>query len=195
MKIDTHTSLAKIAIDKVQTMLPEWDISKAMEKSIMFGAIEADFNPVRFLKPHYYTRSGEKILSSIDNLLEKRLKLKPVEIGIIVHYLQDFCCYAHFGENAGDLQKHIEYEKKLKDAFYKNVFQLTMLKVPVPNKEDTVEFIKYLIEKYRKEVPSVENDLLYALNTLTVFLFKAVQAVYDYDFVLANPLEERFVAV
>ncbi|NLM05747.1 MAG: zinc dependent phospholipase C family protein [Tissierellia bacterium] len=183
MKIDTHTSLAKLAIDKVQTMLPEWEISGLMEKAIMFGAIEADFNPIRFVKPHYYTRSGDTVLTSIDNLLENRLKLRPVEIGTIVHYLQDFCCYAHFGENAGDLQKHIEYEKKLKAGFYKNVFELTMLKLPMPKKEDSVEFIKYLIEKYRKEVPSVENDLLYSLNALTVFLFNAVQSVFEYEFV------------
>lgn len=182
MKANTHVNLVKLAICKTELLLPEWDISELTKKIIMIGAFEADCNPLRFVHPHYYQKSGEYILKKAESLFTES-KISSLELGVIFHYLADFCCQAHINGNIGNIKEHMRYEKKLAEECCKRQIELKMSKVELPKPENTIDYIERMLKTYRETSPSMLKDLTTAVNITTALLFNLVQEINDYEFV------------
>lgn len=198
MKVDTHVQLAKLAIRKTELLLPEWNLSEGLKKLIILGTIEADFIPMRFVHRHFYSRSGKYILDKLDAVLKGEVlnKFVALEFGYILHYLNDFCCYVHRGNDIGVVSEHIQYENDLEKAFYTLSPELKLAEIDIPPVDNTIEYIKSMIEKYSKEEKSFETDLNYALQIATSVVFNVVQSIYKYEHVATlNKAEESFVAI
>lgn len=118
MKIKTHLKLAKLSLMKCNHK----EFDKFSLPFFYLGVICADMSWLSKTRPHYASRSLPYIETKIDKLSFKQFsRYRSMQMGIVVHYLCDFCCVAHQGHSAGNLKSHIEYEKALA-AHFKKIF-------------------------------------------------------------------------
>ena len=130
-------------------------------------------------------------------------KLLSRKLGIISHYLSDFCCMAHalnWSFN-GSLVKHVQYEKAVNEAAKNHVFEsVDILTDEIDLEGESILKLRNLIadqivaivEEYKTNEASLSCDLNYALalNTrVSSFIIDILLAVQTE----ASPLQARLV--
>lgn len=121
MKIKTHLKLAKLSLVKCNYTASREVLSLPF---FYLGVILADMSWLSKTRPHYASRSLPYIEHKIKKL--KTVKFNSyhsLQLGIVVHYLCDFCCIAHQGGSVGNLKEHIRYERAL-NAYLKEQFPI-----------------------------------------------------------------------
>lgn len=116
MEIFTHINLS---MKLKQAIEDTFDI-KLNTKRFVLGNIKPDLTPELIRIPHNKKDSIEFIKSEIKYLLENKLDTNQKisnnyseRLGIIAHYISDYCCFVH-GENYhGGMIKHLLYEMKM----------------------------------------------------------------------------------
>lgn len=65
--------------------------------------------------PHYAQKSLDYICKILDGLYtaEHFSAIQSFKLGVVVHYLSDFCCTPHRGGGVGNALSHIRYENEL----------------------------------------------------------------------------------
>ena len=128
MKVRTHFHLAKLSLRNLKPFYPT--------------------------NPHFYKKSDKYVEEKLDDLLETKEFnwYNSLQLGIIIHYLCDFCCYSHITDSIGNVNEHMAYERKIQKYLLNNIKNLKTPKRKT-NKKTIKELksrIKSQILKYRK---------------------------------------------
>ena len=118
MKVKTHVKLAELAFSNNIKVVPE-GFSKFM---FNFGLVMVDQSWHVKTHPHYMQKSLEYVVEKIEELLSvKRFNgYYSMQLGIVVHYLCDFCCNAHISGSMGNISYHLKYEHDLQRYLIEN---------------------------------------------------------------------------
>ncbi|AQR94172.1 zinc dependent phospholipase C family protein [Clostridium saccharoperbutylacetonicum] len=122
MKVKTHVKLGELLLSKNINIIPK-GFSKFM---FNFGLIMVDQSWHVKTHPHYM----EKSLSYINKKIEKLISVKKfdafssLQLGIVVHYLCDFCCHSHISGSIGNIPSHLKYERELQKYLLNNFDKL-----------------------------------------------------------------------
>lgn len=150
MKVRTHFHLAKLSLRNLKPFYPK-NFSINM---FYFGTILADCCWLAYTNPHFYKKSDKYVEEKLDDLLETKEFnwYNSLQLGIIIHYLCDFCCYSHITDSIGNVNEHMAYERKIQKYLLNNIKNLKTPKRKT-NKKTIKELksrIKSQILKYRK---------------------------------------------
>ena len=134
MKVHTHVKLAELSLLKNINTIPK-GFSKIM---FNFGLVMVDQSWLVKTHPHYRQTSLEYITQKIDKLLsvKKFNAYHSMQLGIVVHYLCDFCCNSHITGSIGNISYHLKYERELQKYLFKN---FDTLKNQIHNKSNNMK--------------------------------------------------------
>lgn len=118
MKVRTHVKLAQLSFINNITTFPE-GFSIFM---FNFGLVMVDQSWLVTTHPHYRQKSFDYINKKIEKLisLKEFNAYTSMQLGIVVHYLCDFCCNAHITGSVGNIKYHLEYERGLQKHLLDN---------------------------------------------------------------------------
>nr|WP_312289974.1 zinc dependent phospholipase C family protein [Clostridium chromiireducens] len=118
MKVKTHVKLAELAFNSNTHIIPQGFSKFAFN----FGLVMVDNSWLVKTHPHYMQKSLEYIIEKIGKLLliKKFNAYHSMQLGIVVHYLCDFCCNAHILGTVGNIPNHIKYERDLQRYLLEN---------------------------------------------------------------------------
>lgn len=118
MKVRTHVKLAELAFNNSIKIIPH-GFSEFMFK---FGLVMVDQSWHVKIHPHYRQKSFNYVLEKIEKLIsiKKFNAYSSMQLGIVVHYLCDFCCNAHISGSLGNIQYHLKYERNLQKYLFDN---------------------------------------------------------------------------
>lgn len=122
MKVRTHFHLAKLSLRNLKPFYPK-NFSINM---FYFGTILADCCWLAYTNPHFYKKSDKYVEEKLDDLLETKEFnwYNSLQLGIIIHYLCDFCCYSHITDSIGNVNEHMAYERKIQKYLLNNIKNL-----------------------------------------------------------------------
>lgn len=137
MKVKTHVKLAELAFIKNINNIP-----KGFSKSMFnFGLVMVDQSWLVKTHPHYMQHSLEYIKGKIKHLLSiKRFNgYHSIQLGVVVHYLCDFCCYSHINGCIGNISYHLKYEREIQKYLLENfdTFKKSEKNTPADNMDTT----------------------------------------------------------
>ena len=169
MKVRTHFHLAKLSLKHISSNIP-----KGFNKNLFyFGTILADCCHLPFTNPHYIDSSYSFIKDKIKKISKKKsfTYYDSLELGIIIHYICDFCCYSHITGGIGNPNKHMLYERQIQRYLLKNInsfnknFNISSL-YKDENSNTTskvrqlIKFVCYQLNIYRKGNHSFQWDIV-----------------------------------
>jgi hypothetical protein len=161
----THWRLARLAVGKIDGMYPEL-LMKGFRRFLFYaGTIGPDLSVMQFAHPHFYDKSAGYVYSKIEKLKERELKgfLDTYMLGTMVHYLCDFCCYAHIDGRIGTVISHLNYERKINKYLnkYYRLLQIGALRNQVVrgNASELIPYIDGIIRQYKRSKPSCLIDI------------------------------------
>ena len=164
MKIRTHCNMARLAMNEIEKTLTSYKLP--FYKKILFymGTMEPDFSIKQFIYPHYYVKSSEYVYKKIQ-LLKDKAEIDGsfmFEFGKVVHYFDDFCCYVHRTGDAGNIQEHMVYERKINKYLLKKRKEIHMDIKDRGNIEtynNMVDTIETILGEYKMAEPSCQLDI------------------------------------
>ena len=119
----THLSMSLAIRKLVEKHLP----IKLDKVGFMLGNIKPDFAPRLVKIPHYRDDAIHFVKSEIKALLNYQIiehtkctRYFSQRLGVILHYLSDFFCYAHSKNFKGNMFNHYLYEIGLSNYFKAN---------------------------------------------------------------------------
>ncbi|BCZ47664.1 hypothetical protein psyc5s11_37310 [Clostridium gelidum] len=118
MKVKTHVKLAELSLIRNMNIIPK-GFSKFM---FNFGLVMVDQSWLVKTHPHYMQKSLEYITKKIEELIsvKKFNAYHSMQLGIVVHYLCDFCCNSHITGSIGNISYHLKYERELQKHLFSN---------------------------------------------------------------------------
>jgi hypothetical protein len=121
MKIRTHVKLAELAFRNIK-VVPK-GFSKVM---FNFGLVMVDQSWLVKTHPHYMQKSFKYVIEKLEELLSiKRFNgYYSMQLGVVIHYLCDFCCNAHISGSVGNILYHVKYERELQMYLLDNFEEL-----------------------------------------------------------------------
>ncbi|WP_297418325.1 zinc dependent phospholipase C family protein [Clostridium sp.] len=149
MKVKTHVKIAELAFSNNINVVPK-GFSKFM---FNFGLVMIDQSWHVKTHPHYMQKSFKYVIEKIEELLsvKKFNGYHSMQLGIVIHYLCDFCCNAHISGSIGNISNHIKYERELQKYLLDNFDELrNHFNKTINNKSrivNSLASIKELIEK------------------------------------------------
>ncbi|KAB3535747.1 zinc dependent phospholipase C family protein [Alkaliphilus pronyensis] len=173
MIMETHMLIGQ----KVFNNINELTNMNLNRTSFIFGNMKPDIVYSLLKKSHRMKDSLYFVIKEIDKLLTSEIKDKnkfSSSLGVINHFLSDFFCSAHYYNldkfNGGI--NHIRYELKLHKTFKKmekeKQLNLQELNINRYMKDTVLNSIYSLENEYKKQEPSMENDIIFALRVSTV---------------------------
>jgi len=164
MKIRTHCNMARLAMNEIEKKLTSYKLPFYKKLLFYIGTMEPDFSIRQFIYPHYYAKSSEYVYKKIQLLKDKSEKNGGFmyEFGKVVHYFDDFCCYVHRTGDAGNLQEHMVYERKINRYLLKNLKEIHMDIKDRGNIEtynNIVDTIETILGEYKMAEPSCQLDI------------------------------------
>ena len=124
MNIFTHLYMAVRLKKTIEASIP----IRLKTVSFLLGCIKPDISPKFDSIRHYKKDSEEFLLEEIQSLLEDNIYEYEIcrsgfseRLGIVVHYLSDFFCFAHTDEFTGNILEHHKYEMELFSCFLLNL--------------------------------------------------------------------------
>lgn len=140
----------------------------------LFGNILPDLSAKYDVHPHFLDASMDFVLGRAAALYggedEKRLNsfVFAKDIGVVTHYLSDFCCYAHTGRFEGDMKQHHWYEWQMLFAFGEGAARFGEEMPETAETPDTFRlFLKRSLREQQKTAPGCCVDVFYALRIST----------------------------
>lgn len=173
MKVRTHMEIARLSVKKINDIKLSW-IERVL---FLFGTIEPDLGITQFIHPHFYVKSADYIYTKLKRLKSKNKKglLSAFELGRVVHYLSDFCCFVHSGGGIGKVAEHVLYERNIQKYLignYNEIFSRIIHRPYIMNEYDNmICFIEETIEDYKASKPCFYNDIEKATDMCSALLY------------------------
>lgn len=193
MKIKTHVKLAELAFNNID-IVPE-GFSKLM---FNFGLVMVDQSWHVKTHPHYMQKSLGYIIEKIEKLLsiKKFNAYSSMQLGVVVHYLCDFCCHSHISGSIGNIPYHIKYERDLQRYLFKNydILNYNLNNEQTNNIKSTIEsisslkvLIKDILCSYAKGEPSYLWDITQCLKIISIVCFTVFNLNLNLSHNIENP--------
>jgi len=183
MNFQIHLSIANALKDIIEEELS----IKVNRPAFFYGSVKPDLFPNIITASHEIKYSKEFIENEVKNLLQESIVNMECSwkfsetLGIIMHYLSDFFCYAHSEFYKGSMWEHYCYEVKHSKYFIKN-FRLIIRNI---RKADNIYldlncfkiYIEQQYENYISKSPSAARDLIYSLKICSTISLSIIASV------------------
>jgi len=190
MKKKSHISLARFLINNMDVQ----DLHEH-KKAFYFGSILPDLKPSFFTKRHTIDETLLDLIDEIKKITVNYDVNKGINgyfarhLGVITHYLSDYCTYPHNSMFEGNIREHIQYEKQLKESLKEYVSRRD-IKMKRNCKFHTLDEIIHLIisthEEYTAALKVIKEDIQYIIH----LCYKVVDAILMFFEMAIKKLEE-----
>jgi hypothetical protein len=174
MWIKTHLEIAKLSLRKIDKMFPEnKKMSRARRIFFCLGSMAPDLSPIQFKHPHMYEASSDYIFENLNRLQNKKemSNISMYELGKSIHYLSDFCCYAHRSNRSETFMEHMRYEKEMNEYIKENFDKLEeMISCEIMQEkggEEINRYIQSVIFQAEPVYPSHRKDIIRSVKVIT----------------------------
>jgi hypothetical protein len=173
----THFYIARLSIESMNNTDKCIESKKVDKWAFYLGAILPDLSMTQFLHPHYYERSSEYVFNKLIKIACKPTKnlADIVRLGEMVHYLSDFCCYAHVGGGIGCISEHLFYEKRI-HQFVKNHYSDLQWTIDCNSfdsrtADNVIEQVKDELIDYYNKTPGYQLDIMKSVKIAAMIYY------------------------
>ncbi len=178
----THIEIAATVLKTV-----ERELSVRLDRAgFIYGSIKPDISPALVKILHFKEFSYEFVKQEITELMQYRFdestkctRKFSERLGVVIHYLADYFCYAHSTHFKGNMFSHLTYEMML-SAYWR----LNPKKTKAGMAPDKVylftdypalcSHIEKLHNGYMARKPSYDLDLAYTLRICTTLCLSVI---------------------
>lgn len=157
------------------------------KKAFYWGSILPDLKPSFLTRRHTIEDTFDILIKEIKRITVNYDVSKGIgkyfarHLGIITHYLADYCTLPHNSIYTGSMADHVFYEKEMKFRLKEYVELEELISMDVTGHklnslEDIIEFIEKTHEEYLSALRAVKEDIRYIIEICT----KVVQAIIQY---------------
>lgn len=182
MRKKSHISLAKFLIDNIK----EHKLIKH-KKAFYIGSILPDLKPSFLTRRHTIEETFDILIKEIKKITVDYDVSKGIgsyfarHLGIITHYLADYCTLPHNSEYTGSMADHVYYEKEMKYRLreFIEVEGIHSLAIQGQKIYTYDEIIKYIINTHREYLSglkAVKQDIKYIIELCS----KVVDAILTF---------------
>lgn len=182
MRKKSHISLAKYLMDNMGVQ----DLSEH-KKSFYIGSILPDLTPSFLTKRHTIEETFEILISEIKKITTEYDINKGINsyyarhLGVITHYLSDYCTFPHNSIFTGSITAHVYYEKELKFSLREYVQRESAQRDRAQFQkyrtiDEIIHFIKKTHKEYLKALKNVNADIRYIID----LCYKVVDAILSF---------------
>lgn len=179
MRKKSHISLAKYIMNNMQVQ----DLNEH-KKAFYIGSILPDIKPSFITKRHNIDETFEILIDEIKKITVDYDINKGINgyyarhLGVITHYLSDYCTFPHNTIFDGSMTEHVMYEKELKDSLKEYLEREDVIRERKQMEthqsvEDIIHFIKRTHQEYLNAIKAVKEDIQYIIE----ICFKVVDAI------------------
>lgn len=170
MRKKSHVSLARFLVKNMQVK----DLTEH-KKSFYIGSVLPDIKPSFLTQRHTIEDTFEILINEIKKItidydIDKGInRYYARHLGIITHYLSDYCTFPHNNLFNGSISEHVFYEKELKHSLknYVNNDNNQRERISCQLFCSFDEIIHYIIkthEEYLKALKNVHKDIQYIIE-------------------------------
>jgi hypothetical protein len=182
MRKKSHISLAKYLVNNMQVQdLQEY------KKSFYIGSILPDLKPSFLTKRHTIDETFETLTEEIRKITVEYDINRGINryyarhLGVVTHYLSDYCTFPHNALFDGNIREHIQYEKELKITLKEYVKRKDILRERKQCQifcsiDEVLCFIKKTHLEYLNALKNVQHDILYIID----LSYKVVEAILTF---------------
>jgi hypothetical protein len=153
------------------------------KKAFYIGSILPDLKPSFLTKRHTIEETFEVLIEEIKRVTVDYDIHKGINsyyarhLGVITHYLSDYCTFPHNKIFDGSITDHVYYEKELKFSLRDYVNREDVQRERDDNTfhsiEEIIHFIKKTHREYLKAIKAVHEDIQYIIE----LCYKVVDAI------------------
>ncbi len=179
MRKKSHISLAKYLMNNMRVQ----DLNEH-KKAFYIGSILPDLKPSFLTKRHTIDETFETLIDEIKKITIEYDINKGINgyyarhLGVITHYLSDYCTFPHNSIFEGSITEHCYYEKELKFSLkeYVQSEAAQREREQIQNFhsiDEIIHFIRKTHKEYLKALKNVKGDILYIID----LCYKVVDAI------------------
>ena len=195
MRKKSHISLAKYLMNNMNVQ----DLSEH-RKAFYIGSILPDLTPSFLTKRHNIEETFEILVDEIRKITVDYDINKGISsyyarhLGVVTHYLSDYCTFPHNSIFNGSLTDHCFYEKELKFSLRAYVESDDARRERAKIKKfHTIEEISNFILKTHKEYLKAIKNVKADIHYITELCYKVVDAILMFFEIALQRLEEELV--
>lgn len=182
MRKKSHISLAKYLIENMKV-----EDLNVHRKAFYLGSILPDLKFSFLTRRHTIEETFEVLLNEIKKITVDYDFNKGItsyfarRLGVITHYLADYCTFPHNSIFTGSIKDHCIYEKQLKYSLKEYVLREDTQREREKNQEiktieEVIQFIKNTHKEYLGAIKVVSEDILYIVD----ICFKVIDAIVHF---------------
>jgi hypothetical protein len=159
--------------------------------NLKYGCIKPDFSPKLARIPHYKKDSFYFISELITKMESCQLpntvgemNLLSSQLGVILHYIIDYFCFAHNNIFMNKIIPHFIYEVNLGSELkkylssYENLPDIELTEEDNINvKKSIIDYIENKHQEYLSDIQSIENDIYYSLQVCEVVTLQLITSM------------------
>lgn len=170
MRKKSHISLAKFLVDNIK----ENKLIKH-KNAFYIGSILPDLKPSFLTRRHTFEETFDILINEIKKITVDYDASKGISsyfarhLGVITHYLADYCTLPHNSEYTGTLADHVCYEKEMKFQLKEYIevegIHSQAMQGQKPHSFD--EIIQYIIKtymEYHMALKAIKEDIRYIIE-------------------------------
>jgi len=159
-------------------------LGQVMQAEFESGCVKPDFDFTYFNVPHYKDKSLEFVLQILNKLTSaplpregQALKQYSLQLGVAMHFISDYFCYAHNHKKFDFMPEHLFYELSLHvTASRMQLTQFTspdavllgtLSTKPLVSLERMRDYIDTMHTRYMAVLPSAQLDIGCAVSVCT----------------------------
>lgn len=159
MNLVTHIAISKILYNNLDGIV---DLDK---RAFVYGNIKPDLTHKLLRNPHTLENYFLIVCNSAERLMNNKLPLQEFsfELGIICHYVCDFFCQYHLGDELfHKFREHFIYELKLHFVLLNNPSKINKKPETGAVRQNVSSIIMELRKEYSADPAAMKKDLEYA---------------------------------
>ena len=193
MRKKSHISLAKYLMNSMQMQ----DLNNH-KKSFYIGSILPDISPSFITTRHTFDDTIIKLIQEIKKItidydFEKGINnYYARHLGVVTHYLSDYCTYPHNDIFDGSMKGHVFYEKELKHSLKEYVTLEDNQRERMQCQTNwTFDEIIHLIWKIHSEYLKARKNVYQDIRFIVDICSKVVEAILSFLQLARNELHKE----
>lgn len=191
MRKKSHISLAKYLVNNMQVQ----DLQDH-RKAFFIGSILPDLMPSFLTKRHTIEETFEDLIGEIKKITVDYDVNKGINgyyarhLGVITHYLSDYCTFPHNSIFDGSIKEHVYYEKDLKFKLREYVGREDIKRERTQvfhTFDEIIHSIKKAHKEYLKALKEVQVDVQHIID----LCYKVVDSIISFFEMAIDRLEDN----
>lgn len=180
MRKKSHISLARFLLDNLQVQ----DLHDH-KKSFYIGSILPDIKPSFLTKRHTIEETFGILINEIKKITVDYDMNKGINryyarhLGVVTHYLSDYCTFPHNSVFEGSMREHMSYEKELKSSLKEYVLREDVQRDRLQRFHSLEDIVHYIIKthkEYLRALKAVHEDIRFIID----LCYKVVDAIITF---------------